>query len=148
MPLVILEGFAAGVPCVATDVGSCRDLIEGGLDDNDKKLGSAGAITRIANPEELAQEYIKFLDFDNGLWQKAQTCALKRVRTYYSQTAFLQHYGKLYEEAKDITWKRLKERVFPYYFPKKVPFAKEMLERFHIISFSTNPPQGKALWQV
>ncbi len=26
MPLVILEGFAAGVPCVATDVGSCRDL--------------------------------------------------------------------------------------------------------------------------
>jgi len=30
MPLVILEGFAAGLPCVSTDVGSCRELIEGG----------------------------------------------------------------------------------------------------------------------
>jgi glycosyltransferase involved in cell wall biosynthesis len=31
LPLVLLEGFAAGVPAVATDVGSCRQLIYGAL---------------------------------------------------------------------------------------------------------------------
>ena len=29
LPLVILEGYAAGVPTISTDVGSCRQLIEG-----------------------------------------------------------------------------------------------------------------------
>jgi glycosyltransferase involved in cell wall biosynthesis len=29
LPLVLLEGFAAGVPCGATDVGSCRQLVHG-----------------------------------------------------------------------------------------------------------------------
>ena len=28
-PLVILEGYAAGVPTLSTDVGSCRELVEG-----------------------------------------------------------------------------------------------------------------------
>jgi hypothetical protein len=35
LPLVILEGYAAGVPTVSTDVGSCRQLIEG-LDGDDR----------------------------------------------------------------------------------------------------------------
>lgn len=29
LPLVILEGYAAGVPALSTDVGSCRQLVEG-----------------------------------------------------------------------------------------------------------------------
>jgi polysaccharide biosynthesis protein PelF len=29
LPLVVLEGFAAGVPAITTDVGSCRQLIDG-----------------------------------------------------------------------------------------------------------------------
>src|SRR5699024_10252738 len=40
LPLVMLEAFAAGVPVVSTDVGSCRSLIEG-EDDADKALGHA-----------------------------------------------------------------------------------------------------------
>lgn len=98
MPLVILEGFAAGVPCVATDVGSCKDLIEGGLDDEDIAMGSAGAITSIANPSELAKQYIHFLS-DYDAWQNAQAVALKRVQKYYRQEMFLQDYREIYNEA-------------------------------------------------
>jgi len=98
MPLVILEGFAAGLPCVATDVGSCRDLIEGALDDDDVAIGAAGAITEIANPAQLAQEYIKFLS-DEVLWKKAQDAGLKRVNKYYRQEMFLERYKNYYEEA-------------------------------------------------
>lgn len=144
MPLVILEGFAAGVPCVATDVGSCRDLIEGGIDEADKAIGLAGSIAGIANPEALAKEYIKFLNFDNGLWKKAQEAGLKRVRTYYSQTSFLDQYAELYEEAKIRTWDELKEIVFPYYMPKPAPYPKVMLRKFNIVSFTTSLQKGEA----
>ncbi len=111
MPLVILEGFAAGVPCVATDVGSCRDLIEGGLNEEDKSIGNAGAVTGIANPGALAKEYIHFLDFSNGAWQAAQAAGLQRVQKYYRQEMFLNQYRKLYEEALPLTWDELNNKV-------------------------------------
>lgn len=95
MPLVILEGFAAGIPCVATDVGSCRNLIEGGLSDEDKELGSAGAITSIASPGELAKNYIRFLT-DEDAWDKASNVAQSRVEKYYSQEIFLKEYHDIY----------------------------------------------------
>ena len=137
MPLVILEGFAAGVPCVATDVGSCRDLIEGGINEEDIKIGKAGAITGIANPEALANEYIKLLDFDNGTWKRAQEAGLERVEKYYRQELFLQDYRDIYDEAKDISWSELRSKVFPFYLPKRVPFARVMLKRFNIVRFTT-----------
>jgi glycosyltransferase involved in cell wall biosynthesis len=98
MPLVILEGFAAGVPCVATDVGSCRNLIEGALDDEDIAIGPAGVITKIANPSQLAEAYIELLG-DEAVWQKAHKAALTRVNTYYRQEMFLEKYETYYKEA-------------------------------------------------
>jgi len=111
MPLVILEGFAAGVPCVATDVGSCRDLIEGGINEDDISLGIAGAITGIANPADLAKEYIRLLDFENGEWDKAQKAGLDRVQKYYRQELFLGDYKKLYDEAKECSWDELSHKL-------------------------------------
>ncbi len=110
MPLVILEGFAAGVPCIATDVGSCKDLIEGGINEEDKSIGIAGAVTGIANPDSLAKEYVRFLDFENGAWKKAQAVALKRVQKYYRQEMFLENYRAIYNEAKDLTWDALQAK--------------------------------------
>jgi polysaccharide biosynthesis protein PelF len=52
-PLVILEAYAASVPVIATDVGACRELIEGS-DEVDRKLGPSGIVTRVANPTETA----------------------------------------------------------------------------------------------
>jgi len=143
MPLVILEGFAAGVPCVATDVGSCRDLIDGGVNEDDLSLGSAGSITGIANPEALAKEYVRFLDFENGTWKKAQEVSLERVERYYRQELFLKDYDLLYKEALEISWGELKERVFPYYLPKPIPYPRVMLKRFQI-EFFTDVKIGEA----
>ena len=98
MPLVILEGFAAGVPCVATDVGSCRVLIEGGLDEEDEAMGSAGAVTHIADPSQLAREYLRFLQ-NETLWRQAQQSGLERVDRYYREELFLAKYRNYYEEA-------------------------------------------------
>jgi len=112
MPLVILEGFAAGVPCVATDVGSCRDLIEGGINDEDKAIGFAGALTGIANPNALAEEYANLLDFKNGSWEKAQKNGLTRVQKYYRQEMFLQDYKELYNEALALTWDELDAKLY------------------------------------
>jgi glycosyltransferase involved in cell wall biosynthesis len=38
---VLLEGFAAGVPAVATDVGACRQIVYG-LDAEDQALRRRG----------------------------------------------------------------------------------------------------------
>ena len=95
MPLVVLEGFAAGLPCVSTDVGSCKDLIYGALDEEDIAIGSAGAITPIAAPQALAKHYIAFLE-DEIMWKKAQKNGLKRVARYYQESQFLERYNTLY----------------------------------------------------
>jgi glycosyltransferase involved in cell wall biosynthesis len=98
MPLVILEGFAAGVPCVATDVGSCRNLIEGALDEDDVAIGDAGVITGIADPVELSKAYVKLLT-DDELWKSMQKNGLDRVNKYYRQEMFLNQYKNYYERA-------------------------------------------------
>ena len=97
MPLVVLEAFAAGVPVVSTDVGACRQLIYGGIDEEDIKIGKAGEVTQIANSEALARAYLKFL-LDEEEWKKAQKAAIERIERYYAQDDFLNNYRKLYYE--------------------------------------------------
>ncbi|MCH9739671.1 MAG: GT4 family glycosyltransferase PelF [Epsilonproteobacteria bacterium] len=97
MPLVILEGFAAGVPCVSTDVGSCKELIYGGEDPEDKALGSAGKVCKIANPTELAEGYIELLS-DEKRWYEAQRVSIERVNRFYTQQIFLDNYRAVYED--------------------------------------------------
>lgn len=98
MPLVVLEGFAAGLPCVATDVGSCRQLIYGGLNEEDISIGKAGEVVPIANPQKLAESYIKLLT-DENLWKQCQENGLKRVKNFYTKQMFLDAYRQLYKEA-------------------------------------------------
>ncbi|MEZ5652128.1 MAG: GT4 family glycosyltransferase PelF [Burkholderiaceae bacterium] len=97
LPLVLLEGFAAGVPAVATDVGSCRQLIHG-LGEEDEALGSAGDVVRIADPEALAQACIRLLgDADN--WRAAQAAGIRRVERFYTQDMMFGKYRELYDWA-------------------------------------------------
>jgi glycosyltransferase involved in cell wall biosynthesis len=97
MPLVILEGFAAGVPCVSTDVGSCKELIYGGEQEGDRAMGKAGAICQIANVGELANAYIELLTNEEK-WYEAQRVALERVNRFYTQELFLKNYKAVYDD--------------------------------------------------
>ena len=93
-PLVALEGFAAGIPAVTTDVGSCSELIFG-VTPEDRKIGAAGAVVPMASPTEFANEVIKLLS-DRQAWQKASDAAVKRVETYYTDDQMIASYRDIY----------------------------------------------------
>jgi len=95
MPLVVLESFAAGVPCVSTDVGSCRQLIYGGLNEEDVKLGKAGRIAPVASPGDLARGYLELLE-DEKEWRECSRVAFERVSRFYSFEKFINSYRRLY----------------------------------------------------
>jgi glycosyltransferase involved in cell wall biosynthesis len=96
LPLVLLEAFAAGIPAVATDVGSCRQLIMG-HGEEDEAIGAAGAVVGINNPQALADEAVRLL-IDPALWRQAQQAAITRVERYYSQRRMFDSYHELYQE--------------------------------------------------
>lgn len=100
LPLVILEGFAAGVPAVSTNVGSCRQLIYG-LDEADRALGAAGRIVGIADPQALAEASLELLN-DREAWAAASQAGIRRVEAYYTQDMMFAHYRALYQKA--LTW--------------------------------------------
>ena len=95
LPLVILEGYAAGVPTVSTDVGCCRQLIEG-LDEADQAIGASGAVVKIADPQGLADAALALLG-NQSSWQAASRAAVARVERYYSDELMFARYRKVYE---------------------------------------------------
>jgi glycosyltransferase involved in cell wall biosynthesis len=97
LPLFVLEAFAAGVPVVATDVGSCRALIEGG-DAADRARGVAGAIAPFAAPEALARAAIALLR-DPARWRRAADAGAARVEALYTREQMFTEYRALYGAA-------------------------------------------------
>jgi len=97
LPLVLLEGYAAGVPAVSTDVGSCRQLVEG-LDAEDQALGPSGKIVPIADPQQLADAALSLLQ-EPAAWQAASQAAIARVERYYTDTQMFDRYRTVYDQA-------------------------------------------------
>jgi glycosyltransferase involved in cell wall biosynthesis len=98
-PLVILEAWAAGTPVVSTDVGSCRELIEGSGEE-DRALGSAGEVVAIAEPQATARAILDLLG-NPQRWREAQAVGLTRVNRYYTEELMLDRYRTLYKQAKE-----------------------------------------------
>lgn len=101
LPLVLLEGFAAGVPAVSTDVGSCGQLING-LDEEDRALGAAGSVVGLADPQALAAAALELLG-DEAKWQAAQAAGIARVQRYYTHGHMFDAYRNVYRQAMDET---------------------------------------------
>ncbi|MTH52813.1 DUF3492 domain-containing protein [Bacillus mangrovi] len=91
-PLAILEGMAAGKPWVATDVGSCRELIEGREDD---PYGSCGFVIPPIQPDELADRLRWLMNHPDLLKRMGQN-GLNRVKNDYLLEDVIGYYKSLY----------------------------------------------------
>lgn len=94
-PLVILEAGAAGVPTVATDVGACREMIEGPPTEQ-PALGHGGAIVALSSPVATAEALSRLL-IDDAWWQQCSRAIRARVNRSYNKTVIDRVYGDLYE---------------------------------------------------
>ena len=95
-PLVILEGGAARVPSVATDVGACRELIFGRSEEV-PNLGAGGRVTEIGNPADIADALAELL-LDEPLRQRCGAVMQARVRSSYDKVDLHVRYARLYQE--------------------------------------------------
>lgn len=99
LPLVLIEGFAAGIPAITTPVGACPQLIEG-LPGPDAELGRAGRIVDMAEPDSLAAACLELL-VDDTAYGAARTAAIARVERYYNHKRMFSSLRTLYAEHLD-----------------------------------------------
>lgn len=94
-PLVILEAGAASIPCVATNVGACKDLIEGDSSE-DPPLGKGGEIVPLSNPTLTAKAIVRLLS-DPVLLETSGRALKERVRVYYNKVDLKEKYRLIYD---------------------------------------------------
>ena len=94
-PLIILEAACAGVPTVATDVGSCSELLLGRTAE-DRALGPSGVVTNIGRPAETGNALVMLLS-DEPMRQRMIQSGLERVDRYYRQEKVIADYAAIYQ---------------------------------------------------
>jgi glycosyltransferase involved in cell wall biosynthesis len=92
-PHVILEAHAAGIPVIASDVGACREMLEGTA--SDRAIGPSGIVTKVASPETTAAALVR-LARDAELGRRMGNAGRERVRTSYSKAQMIDSYRGLY----------------------------------------------------
>lgn len=95
MPLVLLEGGAAGIPSVATDVGSCRQLLEGF--DGDSVKGVGGRIVKCGDAQSAGAAMAEIL-LDDALRKSMGAVMRERVMKTYNKETIDQTYIDLYNQ--------------------------------------------------
>lgn len=93
-PLVILEAHAAGLPVIATDVGACRELLEG-RSGEDRALGPSGLVTRAADPADTAAALIELAESPR-LRRRMGEAGRARIHAYYRSSQMIDRYRALY----------------------------------------------------
>lgn len=97
-PLAILEGMAAEIPFVTTNVGDCRGLLEGERDDD--SFGPAGLVVPVMNSEALAQAILRCIQTP-GLIESMGQDGRKRVEAYYTLDGMLEAFHNIYEQLEE-----------------------------------------------
>lgn len=104
-PLSVLESFAAGRPCVTTDVGCCKELIYG---EGEDKLGQAGYCVPPMQPHELARAMTDLCRNSARRMQMGRV-AKARAGKYFRHEDMVAGYLKTYEDVFS-GWKGAKAR--------------------------------------
>jgi glycosyltransferase involved in cell wall biosynthesis len=92
-PIALLEAAAAGLPAVTTDVGSCREIVEGFADDPVK--GTGGIVVEPCNPEAIAKALATILR-DSNLRKSMGHVMRERVANYYHRDRIRRLYEDMY----------------------------------------------------
>lgn len=91
-PLAILEGMASGKPFVATDVGSCRELLYGAGDG----FGAAGVVVPVMDAGKMGQAIVE-LCTNKELRTSMGENAKSRVAGLYSKERLVASYREVYD---------------------------------------------------
>lgn len=92
-PLSILEGMASSKPFIATNVGSCKDLLYG----NGDSYGYAGLVIPIMGSYELGKSIIELCK-NKELRTDMGNNALRRVTDLYSKDRLISSYNRVYRQ--------------------------------------------------
>ena len=95
-PLSVLESYAAHKPVIATDVGNCRELIYGDMDD----YGQAGILTHIMNIEEIADAIVE-LAKNTKLRLEMGENGYRRVKKNFRADQMKDTYQEIYQRFAD-----------------------------------------------
>lgn len=93
-PLVLLEAMSCGIPCVATDVGACREMLYGRTPD-DMLIGNCGLISQLYNPQQTADAIVEILS-NKKMYLSMSEVGKKRVEKYYLFDEVIANYDLLY----------------------------------------------------
>lgn len=94
-PLILLEAMACRVPVVATNVGACREIIEG-FDPKHPK--PCGIVVPVTAPDATARAIGRLLG-NAHLREKLGNTGRQRVEQYYSDKSMLAAYARTYLSA-------------------------------------------------
>jgi glycosyltransferase involved in cell wall biosynthesis len=86
-PNALGEAMAAGVPCVATDVGDAAAII-----------GDTGAVVPAGDDRALARAIVRFLDQSEEARARAGEAARRRIASEFSIEAVARRYEQLYRD--------------------------------------------------
>ena len=103
-PLSVLESLAARRPCVTTEVGCCRELLEGAPGDT---FGTAGYCVPPMYRQGLAAAMDKMCE-SRSLRLRMGANGQNRVNKYYRHERMMKEYKKLYGEVETAYgWNRI-----------------------------------------
>ena len=94
-PIAMLEAAATGLAIVSTDVGSCREIIEGF--EGDPVDGCGGIVVEPCNPKAMAEALATIL-LDDAMRSQMAEVMRRRVGSYYHKERVTRLYEGLYAE--------------------------------------------------
>jgi len=96
MPRAILEVMAAGIPCIATEVGGIPEIISG---------NNVGILVPPKDSESLAEAMVNVANLTDEKLEKQVVKAQNRVRQFYSHQVVREKVRKLYESELKTSYK-------------------------------------------